>query len=166
MAKATSDTPSVIQRIAPLRRPSGLGMTSRSSAPTSGTSQESVSIPTPNFQIPTPTVPNRSRWALGIGRWELTGLSPQVVPQDYDHTNEHRACIREYRTGLQAAQHARAGGDQRAGAVDRAVNHPHVEAAPQPFPRGHDDRLDHGGVVNLVDVVLVEQQAVNSGELT
>src|SRR5688572_2568323 len=110
-ANATSEMPSVIQRTRPSRRPSALPMNSRSSAPASGTSQERVNM----------------------------CLAPQVVPQNHHDADEHRAGIRAHRTGLQSPQDARSGGHQRAGPVHGAVNHAHVETAPEPFLRSDAD---------------------------
>src|ERR1044071_8680423 len=74
---ATSEIASVTHRITPSRRPSALGMNSRSNAPTSGTSQERLSsTQTPNAQRPKPNLPNVN-WELGVGGWKLTEyLSP------------------------------------------------------------------------------------------
>ena len=46
-------------------------------------------------------------------------------------------------------------------AVDRAVDQPGIHTLPQRPGRQQLDRLDDRGVVDLVDVVLVEQQPVN-----
>ena len=51
------------------------------------------------------------------------------------------------------------------GAIDRTVDHTHVEPAPEPLGRGRLDRLDDRRVVQLVDVVLVQQKPMQSGEL-
>src|SRR5690242_12970196 len=68
---------SASQRMTPSRRPSLFGISSRSRAPASGRTHESVSMP---------------------------GLSPQVVAEDQDDPDEERPGIRADRTGLQPTQ--------------------------------------------------------------
>src|SRR3954471_9051761 len=90
--------------------------------------------------------------------------APQVVPQDRDDAEEQGRGVGADRPGLQPPQQVARAADGLADAVDRAVNHLDVDHLPQPG-LGHDaDRLDDGGVVDFVDVVLVEQQPLQAAE--
>src|SRR5688500_5093547 len=115
MAKATSEKPGASRRISASRRPSALPINSSRIAAASGTTQESVS----SIELPS---------------------SPQVIAEHDDDADEQRAGVGAHRSGLQAAQRRGAGADDGGGAVDRAVDDPHVEAAPQPFLRHDADR--------------------------
>src|SRR6185369_11451643 len=125
-ANAASDKSSASQRIELLRLPSRFGMSSSRIAPARGNAQDKVS--------------NMSQ--------------PQVVSEDGDDPDKQRAGVGPHRTGLQPPQQRRAAVDDRRGAIHRAVDDLHVEAAPQTFLRGDFDRLHERGVVDLVHVVL------------
>src|SRR5829696_7332592 len=101
-------------------------MSSSRTAPASGMAHRRVSraMTTPNTQLPS-----------------AARLSPQVVPQDDHNANQQRSGIGPDRSGLQPAQHGGATVDNQGGAVDGAVNHFHVKAAPQSFGRDHLDWL-------------------------
>src|SRR5688572_1730408 len=136
-----SETASASQRMKQSRRPSALPMSSRSSAPASGSAQERVSIlsqlPISNVQFPA------SPSTLGVGSWRLGFVvsSPQVVTENDNHAHEERAGIGAHRAGLEPSQHRGAAVDDRRSAVDGAVDDPHVEPAPQAFGRCGLDRL-------------------------
>src|SRR6187455_2668957 len=113
--KVASENASASQRIRPLRRPSALPTNSNTMAPTSGNAQESVSI---------------------------FSLSPEVVTQDHDHADEQRSCVGAHRARLQTPQHAGAAVHDRRRPIHRAVDHAHIEPAPQAFGGCGFDWLD------------------------
>src|SRR5262245_33480478 len=119
-----SETASASHRMRPSRRPSALPMSSRSSAPASGSAQETVSIrdqlPNPNSQLPETPLPPLGAGSRTLG--VVVASSPQVVPQNHDDANEERAGIGAHRAGLKPPQHRRAAVDDRRGAIDRAVD--------------------------------------------
>src|SRR4051812_23094000 len=99
-----------------------------------------------------------------IGKCITVESAPQVVPQDGDDAEEHRRRVGADRPGLQPAQQVAGAADGLSDAVDRGVNHLHVNHLPQPGVRHDADRLDDGGVVDFVDVVLVQQQPLQAAE--
>src|SRR6185369_898106 len=114
-AKVTSEIPSARLRISPSFEPSRFGIASSSSAPAIGRVIARVSRPG-------------------------TSLSPQVIGEHCDHAYEHRCRISLDRPVLQEAQHHADAADEIAGAVDRAVDQLHIEAAPQSLGGDHLDR--------------------------
>src|SRR5262245_5740150 len=101
-----SATANASQRMRPSRRPSALPMSSRSSAPASGSAQETVSIRN-RLPIPSSRLPSSPVVQSGVGSWNLgvAGSSPQVVPENDDDTDEQRAGIGAHRSGLEPPQH-------------------------------------------------------------
>src|SRR5690349_12047184 len=140
---------SVIQRTSAVRRPSPLPTNTSSNAPTTGSNHETVSNGTFN-QSP----------VGGSIRSRQSCLSPEVVAQYQNDADEQRPGIRAHRSALQPPQQRRTPVDDRRGSIDRAVDDVHVDAAPQPLLRHDADWLHDSRVVNFVDVVLVQQQAI------
>src|SRR5687767_2471497 len=88
-ANAASESASASQRIAPSRLPSRLGTSSSRIAPARGNAHERVS--------------NMSQ--------------PEVIGEDGDDADEHRAGVGLHRSGLQPPQHGGAAVDDRRSAV-------------------------------------------------
>ncbi len=84
--------------------------------------------------------------------------------QDHDDAQKERTRIGAHRAGLDTAKDEREPSEQVADTVDGPVDAAGVHALPEPL-FGHDlHRLQDRGVVDLVDVVLVQQDAVQPGE--
>src|SRR5690242_16667580 len=140
-ANTSNETTSATRLIVPECASSSF-TTNNSSAPTIGTAMSEV-------RIGNVTVPS----------------SPQVIAQDRDDAEEHRRRVHPHGSVLRAAQDLAHAADGFAHAVHSAIDAAHVYALPQPF-LGHDaNRGHHGGIVDLVDVVLVEQQPIERREL-
>src|SRR5712692_2196165 len=91
-------------------------------------------------------------------------LPPQVIPQYQDDTEEQRGRVRADRSRLQTPEGLASADDHLADAVHSAVDESHVNSLPDSV-LGHDSNRPHDrGVVYLVDVILVRQDAVQSGE--
>src|ERR1051326_3719235 len=135
---------------------SAMLLTSRSPRPWSSPSGTSISRTAPTIGTTTSDV------RIGNG---ITRSQPQVIPEDQHDTDEERRGVRPHRSGLQPAQDVARTADDVADAVDRAVDDGHVDELPQSFFGRDVDRLDDDRVVQLVDVVLVQQHAVDAAEV-
>ena len=89
--------------------------------------------------------------------------APEVVPEYQHDAQKDGRRVRADRAGLKPAKHLAAAADHAADAVDRAGR---SRRRPRRFHRPSSEtmqnRLDDGGVVDLVDVVLVRQHAVDA----
>ena len=90
--------------------------------------------------------------------------APQVVPEDQHDAEKQRHRVGADRSGLQPAQDSADPADRLAHAVDRAVDEPARRRPSRARLRTDPDRLDDGGVVDLVHVVLVLEQRPQAGE--
>src|SRR5436190_8875897 len=106
-----------------------------------------------------------SRIAPSAGRnvtiVSIAGFSASISPQepgDYDDAAEQEpACIGTNVSCLHVTQAARDTANCLAYAVNRPVDHGHVDKLPQEFPRRSDDGPDENRFVNLIHVVLARE---------
>src|ERR1051325_1942737 len=78
--------------------------------------------------------------------------------------DDQRACQNDRRIGahksnLQVAYGAAKPNDRAADGVKDSIYHPEIENLPEPFARTHFNRLNDRRIVELVNVILVFEQA-------
>src|SRR5687767_5693422 len=88
-----------------------------------------------------------------------TRSTPQVVADDHDGPEEHRHGVGAHRSGLHLARQPSGLEDDLPGTVDGPVDNARI-GLPQHVLRERLDWLDHGRVVHLVDVPLVDEELI------
>src|SRR5262245_18503140 len=83
---------------------------------------------------------------------------PQKPRDDQNAAEQDPTRIRPHISGLHTSEHTAGEPHQSADTVDAAVDQNDVHKFPEKLPRHPHNRPDDDGVINLIDVVLVNQE--------